>query len=379
MYKLRLALFILLLLFISAFEIAVRAYELKVQRETNIPLQVFSIMSVQSWKDTEYIPDVDPHYRFRSISYDGGYEGMPYIEVEKTGMKTDGTLYWKVRIDVTSHPATYNESLKLTGEGGISCCGPGNIRWDGLVLNYDISVGEIKFECSLPSLHKNEFDIECRSDQCIDNDTENEVNYQLSIDPVTAKTILAALPDCDKKYELMHRANEEIAGRCRGDFYYEGSVLPDGVFDFQTPNIFEKHVMKNPDQFEPAGKGKDKITANDYWLKKMDKPAAEDNPPDLPAPFVTGDTEYKKIKDYYDEVRESDEHLLYGKRVIQIFSERIEKYPENENVPEALTLIERMNDYQKEKFNKEIQKSIDETKIDLQKELGLNKKQDPEE
>ena len=107
------------------------------------------------------------------------------------------------------------------------------------------------------------------SDSCIDTDIAREANYHLEVDPITAKLILSSVPDCDDKFALMHKANVKIAERCREEFYYQNKINPHGWYDFQTPNMYENHVMENPDQFRSAQEGYSIITANDYWIKKI--------------------------------------------------------------------------------------------------------------
>jgi len=88
------------------------------------------------------------------------------------------------------------------------------------------------------------------ADTCIDKNIEREAIYHLNIDPITTKIILSSISDCDKKHALMHMANVEIANKCRDDFYYQGKIKPHGLYDHQTPNMYEKHVMENSDQFK---------------------------------------------------------------------------------------------------------------------------------
>ncbi|RPJ14786.1 MAG: hypothetical protein EHM30_09760, partial [Desulfobacteraceae bacterium] len=130
----------------------------------------------------------------------------------------------------------------------------------------------------------------CSTESRMDENIAREAGYHLSIDPVTAKIILSSVPDCDEKYALMHRANAAIADKCRENFYYQDKIYPHGWYESQTPNIFEKHVMENSEQFNSGQEGISKITANDYWIKKIKDP----NHP------IFADFEYQKIRLHYE-------------------------------------------------------------------------------
>jgi len=172
------------------------------------------------------------------------------------------------------------------------------------------------------------------TDSCIYENIAREADNQLNIDPITTKIILSSAPDCDEKYAFMHKANVEIAKKCRMEFYYQGKINPHGWYD-QTPNIYEKHVMENSDQFNSGQEGSYKITANDYWIKKI----KNHNHP------VFADFEYQEIKLFYDGVWEDGDGSMHNEKLIKAFTEWINKYPNHEKVSEAQELIERMKNY----------------------------------
>ena len=172
-------------------------------------------------------------------------------------------------------------------------------------------------------------------DTCIDKDIEREANYHLSVDPITTKIILSSLPGCDEKYALMHKANVEIAKKCRDDFYYQDKIRPNGRYDFQTPNMYEKHVMENSDQFNSAQEGTYKVTANNYWIKRINNHNH----------LIFADFEYQEIKLFYDGVWEDGDGTMHNEKLIKAFTEWINKYPNHAKVSEAQELIERMKNY----------------------------------
>jgi hypothetical protein len=172
------------------------------------------------------------------------------------------------------------------------------------------------------------------TDNCIHENIAREADNQINIDPITTKIILSSAPDCDEKYAFMHKANVEIAKKCRMEFYYQGKINPHGWYD-QTPNIYEKHVMENSDQFNSGQEGGYKITANDYWIKKI----KNHNHP------VFADFEYQEIKLFYDGVWEDGDGSMHNEKLIKAFTEWINKYPNHEKVSEAQELIERMKNY----------------------------------
>ena len=173
------------------------------------------------------------------------------------------------------------------------------------------------------------------TDSCIYENIAREADNQLNIDPITTKIILSSAPDCDEKYAFMHKANVEIAKKCRMEFYYQGKINPHGWYD-QTPNIYEKHVMENSDQFKSGSEGADRITANDYWIKKIKNP----NHP------VFADFEYDKLRWYFHDVWEDGDGSMHSDKLIKEFTEWINKYPNHAKVPEAKKYIAFMKNYQ---------------------------------
>ena len=174
------------------------------------------------------------------------------------------------------------------------------------------------------------------TDNCIDENIAREANYHLSVDPITTKIILSSISDCDEKYALMHKANVEIANKCRDDFYYQDKIKPHGRYDFQTPNMYEKHVMENSDQFESGSEGAYRITANDYWIKKIKNPNH----------LVFADFEYDKLRWYFHDVWGDGDGSMHSDKLIKEFTEWINKYPTHDKVPEAKKAIEFMKNYQ---------------------------------
>ena len=172
-------------------------------------------------------------------------------------------------------------------------------------------------------------------DTCIDKNIAQEANYHLHVDPITTKIILSSIADCDEKCALMHKANVKIANKCRMEFYYQDAINQHGWYDNQTPNIYEKHVMANPDQFNPAREGTYKITASDYWLKKI----KNRNHP------IFADFEYQEIKLFYDGVWEDSDGSWHSVKLIKRFNDWINRYPKHSKVPETQDLIERMKNY----------------------------------
>ena len=173
------------------------------------------------------------------------------------------------------------------------------------------------------------------ADSCIDKNISREAIYHLSIDPITTKIILSSMPDCDEKHAPMHMANEEIAEYSREDFYYQDKIKPSGRYDHQTPNMYEKHVMENSDQFNSGSEGSYRITANNYWINKIK---------DLNHP-VFSDVEVKKLLWFFNDVWEDGDGSMHNEKLIMRFSEWINKYPNHSLVPVAQKKIERMKNY----------------------------------
>ncbi len=98
---------------------------------------------------------------------------------------------------------------------------------------------------------------------------------------------------------------------------------------------WRKHVIENSDQFDSAQEAKYRITANDYWIKKIKNP---DHP-------VLTDFAYQKIKKFYNWVWEDGDGSMHNEKLIKEFTEWIKKYPNHANVSEAQGLIERMKNY----------------------------------
>ena len=53
------------------------------EKVSTVPAEISGIMALDSWKCTEYAPNIDPKCRFRAIYYEPlKYEGMPWMEIE---------------------------------------------------------------------------------------------------------------------------------------------------------------------------------------------------------------------------------------------------------------------------------------------------------
>jgi len=89
---------------------------------------ISTVVSVDSWKEKEYRPDVGPYYRYRASLHNAlKSEAMPWLEVEKlfTGdMGSSVTTKWETRIDVTTNTNTKKAYTKICGENaplGLDC------------------------------------------------------------------------------------------------------------------------------------------------------------------------------------------------------------------------------------------------------------------
>ncbi len=175
---------------------------------------------------------------------------------------------------------------------------------------------------------------------CLDKNIAQEANYHLTVDPLTTIEILSSVPDCDDKFALMHKANVEIAEKCRMQIYYGDKLNPQGI-----PNRFEKYLIGNSEQFNPASEGRYRITANNYWVKQIKNP---DHP-------VLAVYEWDNLKNFYDGAWEDGDGSMHSDRLIMDLKDWINKYPDHTNVPEAFQLIESMrNNYFGDGRRKEI-------------------------
>jgi hypothetical protein len=135
--------------------------------EPSIPGAVAGIASMDSWKCTEYIPNIDPICRFRAIYINPlKSETSPRMEVEILEWVSyiDPTmrLLAKKSIDVNSNDQTASAAGKLEGEPGIGCCSRENIHWQGLRPKYDMQVGKKMFHCELNRLAEKKFGVDCK-------------------------------------------------------------------------------------------------------------------------------------------------------------------------------------------------------------------------
>lgn len=160
-------------------------------------------------------------------------------------------------------------------------------------------------------------------DTCIDKGTASEAGYHLKADPVTAIEIIAPLPDCDDKYALMHRANAEIARKCRSEFYYGKKIRPRGTGNI-IPNRYERYLIEHPDQFNPAGEASP-VTVNDYWIRKI----KNRNHP------VIADYRWDNLVLFFDSAWEDGDGDMHSYYLVRRFTEWINDYPDHVNVPEA--------------------------------------------
>ncbi len=146
--------------------------------ENDTPLDISFVVSVDSWKETEYRPDVSPYYRYRAIYHKSLWdEGNPWLEVQK--IHTGGgpiKLLWSKKIDAGSNEATSkaldeicgkNAPAELDCESKIGCCRMDGIRWDKLALSYRIYINQSgsrrvrTFQCKGNRLPYDDFTIHC--------------------------------------------------------------------------------------------------------------------------------------------------------------------------------------------------------------------------
>ena len=129
---------------------------------------ISTVVSIDSWKEKEYRPDVGANYRYRASLHHGlKTEAMPWLEVEKLytgGMGSPVTTKWKTRLDVTTNPKTQKAYSKICGENAPSdldceakmlCCEISDIRWNKLVLLYKIDVTGRSYQCRAPNIPDN--------------------------------------------------------------------------------------------------------------------------------------------------------------------------------------------------------------------------------
>ena len=151
--------------------------------ESDIPLDISLIVSADSWKETEYRPDVSPYFRYRAIYHRPlNSEARPWLEVQKIhtrGMGSSIEVQWSKRIDVFSNDLTSKAYDEICGEdkpstfdceAKIGCCRIDDIRWDKLVLLYTIytrnhgSKYVREFQCRADRLPYDDFTIVCKEE-----------------------------------------------------------------------------------------------------------------------------------------------------------------------------------------------------------------------
>ena len=149
--------------------------------DDRIPLDISFIASVDSWKETEYRPDVSPYFRYRAIYHNSLYsEARPWLEIQK--IRSDGVnieLIWSKKIDIFSNDVTSKAYNEICGkdkpsnfdcESKIGCCRMDDIRWDKLVLLYKIytrnhgSKHLRAFQCRADKLPYDDFTIVCKEE-----------------------------------------------------------------------------------------------------------------------------------------------------------------------------------------------------------------------
>ena len=161
----------------------------------------------------------------------------------------------------------------------------------------------------------------------LDKNIAQEADSQLTVDPLTTIAILSSVPDCDDKYALMHKANVEIAKKCRWPFHYHANISPQEL-DKLNLNKYEKHVIENQEKFDPAGEVKP-VTANSYWIKKIKNP---ENP-------AIANYKWDTIKQLYDAAWEDGDGSMHSYILVRKFTEWINAYPNHPSVKEAKGLI----------------------------------------
>jgi hypothetical protein len=137
------------------------------ENKISIPSSIAGVISVDSWKCTEYIAKIDPKCRFRAIYIDPlKSEASPRMQVEilewVSYLEPTMRLIAKKSIDVNSNNRTADEAEKLEGEQSIGCCSLDNIRWEGVKLKYDIRIGKKMFFCALNYLNEKNFSADCK-------------------------------------------------------------------------------------------------------------------------------------------------------------------------------------------------------------------------
>jgi hypothetical protein len=136
-------------------------------KEISIPSSIAGVISVDSWKCSEYIPKIDPKCRFRAIYIDPlKSEASPRMQVEIlewiSYLEPTMRLIAKKSIDVNSNNLTADEAKKMAGEQSIGCCSLENIRWEGLNLKYEIQIEKKMFFCELNHLTEKDFNVDCK-------------------------------------------------------------------------------------------------------------------------------------------------------------------------------------------------------------------------
>jgi hypothetical protein len=136
------------------------------EKEISISSSIAGVTSVDSWKCTEYIPNIDSKCRFRTIYIDPlKSEAIPKMQVEilewVSYLEPTTRLIAKKSIDVNSNNQTAAEAGKLKGEQSIGCCSLENIRWEGLKLKYEIQIAKRMFFCELNHLAEKNFNVDC--------------------------------------------------------------------------------------------------------------------------------------------------------------------------------------------------------------------------
>ena len=149
--------------------------------EDGIPLDVSLVVSADSWKETEYRPDVSPYFRYRAVYHKSLYsEDTPWLEVQKIHNGGGASeLLWTKKIDASSNDVTQKAFSEICGRGAppdfdceakIGCYKMDGIQWDKLELSYRIYMrnldikGVRTFQCRADRLPYDDFSVTCKEE-----------------------------------------------------------------------------------------------------------------------------------------------------------------------------------------------------------------------
>lgn len=142
------------------------AGQLAYSADSKIDADISEVVTLDSWKDSEFRTDVSPYYRFRAIKYNpiksesGG--GLVVEKLYRGGVGSPYKVLFSEKLELLANDAMKDEFKKLSFEFQIGCCHASNIKWDEFKLTYTVSIAG-KYICEIENVNKKQRPV-CRKD-----------------------------------------------------------------------------------------------------------------------------------------------------------------------------------------------------------------------